>query len=208
MDAYQTEKSDEQRRTADLAAKILPYLGGGWSMDVQGNDGWDRVQAQDGDRRLQFVLNESTHRVNITGLCPISNNGNTYHNMREVQEYKTEISASMKKTPQVIGRDILRRLLPSYDAALVLVLKAIRDRDAYEAKKATFEAAVAGAFHEQVSVSKYCYGQLYQGPRVTARVKSADTARIELRLKGDAETVAKKITALIALMAEDDTDGR
>ncbi len=121
----------------DLVWGIAASLGGRWEFDQEyaaGREGsWNYVaELKNGDKRISFSTGhyKIDNRFIIRGVFPKDKKGQyqTSYNAKNL-----EITVAIDRGPEKIAHAIQSRLLPEYEAQLVIVLENIKKSDAYHA---------------------------------------------------------------------------
>jgi hypothetical protein len=108
------------------AGFVATALGTGWSVDTESELSWgEKLRGPDG---LSLLLDMSNlDRLEISGYMPRDPNGGKFHD--------TRIGVSRSRGPEVIAREINKRLLPIYRAQLAHARSVLAGREAAHARR-------------------------------------------------------------------------
>ncbi len=134
MTAYQLEQANERKALSELAQQVASALGDGWHYLAPKDD--DELTARNryivnGERKVSvaFVWNQRD-RVSLRGTF---NNG--LHQHLPYRAENPEITVAISRGPAVIAREMVRRVLPAYDALLAQTKTRKAQADDYRAKQ-------------------------------------------------------------------------
>lgn len=119
---------DEIKELTKLAEAVCPHLESNWFVkkDWEGNG----VMITVDQKQLHFYFAWNNDRLIISGSWP-----NGLSRFLPYNKLNTEITVSKNKAPEVIARDITKRLLPNYEEVLAEILKQKVVEDIYQDNK-------------------------------------------------------------------------
>lgn len=189
-----------------ICRAVAEHLPGTWEVfpgDWSTYDRYIRTE-EGGGRGLHVQQAAGTHRLCISGERgnPGEELGRHWPRPRRGQRKLTdEIGVGAKRPADQIARDIQRRLLPDYHAALAEAREAKAGHDAREAAEAGLAAELAGILDARVSThfpGRFHFGAWGEAAHGTVHV-SDDTVCFEVRVSGQlAAEVARCLAAVRA----------
>lgn len=121
-----------------VGEQVAPRLGDGWSLHPNNgeyNDEYRELHGPNG-QALYFAFKDDT-KLTFGPRWPKDETGRESFPRGYQNEPKVEgIKVSIEKTPEIIARDIQRRLLPQYQATLAAIQKRLEESSSYEKKRA------------------------------------------------------------------------